>query len=639
MKSLKSVRLKISYFRLDSGTVLLLLLLTPALAWGLEDKIVFVSTRNFTPEVFLVEGLNSRPIQLTRNRSASWPSISPDGTEVVFVSSPLGEPSNILKLHIATRKTEKLMDDTEDTRYTDLDWSPDGRQILFIKAERIPDFLNREKTVLCVMDMNTRDIRHILQPNLPSAIFHPSWSPDSQHILYLHLREHREHAGLFTTTLMITDDNGNNVIEVNRDNLEILPDISALSVPTWSPSRSQIAYIGSIPASHTRQIYGMNLDEGSVTTLTSGGRAPRVPLAWRPDGQKILYLAQSHVDREIQAADICVMDPDGGNKINLTRSAKNEWSAGWSPNGRQIAFSRDVSIFVMDANGQNQQRLTFEPGIKLAVHWSPNGHKIAFLSFLDGVRQIYTVDTNGKNVQQITHRQREFYGAPTWSPEGRWLAFGAGDARSWGIYLIDPQGDSETLIIRSEVNDLTVDAFSRPTWSPDSRHLIYVDPEFFDDVDLMKVKVDGSMPTQLNTAGLSLCAHPLWSPDGNSLLFSGFKTGTPNPGLFLMNLTTSETRHFILPGIGEEFFESDWTFLRLVWAPDGSQCILSVGETRIKNQGRRRLYLIDIASETVRLWMDNAGVVDWVRPGFVYAVNPCGKRIATWAEMKEPELH
>lgn len=635
MKSLKSVRLKISYFRLASGTVLLLLLLTPALTWGLEDKIVFVSKCNFTPEVFLVEGLDGRPIQLTRNMFASWPSISPDGTEVVFVSRPPGGISNIFKLRIATGKIEKLTDDAESTRYTDLDWSPDGRQILFIKAERIPDFLNREKTVLCVMNMNTRNIRHTLQPNLPSAIFHPSWSPDSQHILYLHLREHQEHSGLFTTTLMITDDNGNNVIEVRRDNLEILPDISALSVPTWSPSRSKIAFIGSIPVSHTRQIYCMNLDEGSVTALTSGGRAPRVPLAWRPDGQKILYLAQGHVDREIQAADICVMDSDGENKINLTRSAENEWSAGWSPNGKQITFSRDVSIFVIDANGHNQQRLTFAPGIKLAVHWSPNGDKIAFLSFLDGARQIYTVDTNGKNVQQITHRQREFYGAPTWSPEGRWLAFGAGDARSWGIYLIDPQGDSETLIIRSEVNDLTVDAFSRPTWSPDSRHLIYVDPEFFDDVDLMKVKVDGGMPTQLNTAGLSLCAHPLWSPDGNSLLFSGFKTGTPNPGLFLMNLNTSESRHFTLPGIRELLSKSGFSLLRLVWSPDGSQLMLSIGQIGADTPQGNRLYLIDIASGTIRKWMDDAGAADWVRPGFVYAVNPRQKRIATWAELKQ----
>ena len=102
MKSLKFVRLIIGYFRFTARIVQVLLILTPAQGWGLEDKIVFVSKRNFTPEVFLVEGLNGRPIQLTRNMFASWPSISPDGTEVVFVSRPPGGISNIFKLRIAT---------------------------------------------------------------------------------------------------------------------------------------------------------------------------------------------------------------------------------------------------------------------------------------------------------------------------------------------------------------------------------------------------------------------------------------------------------------------------------------------------------------------------------------------------------
>ena len=74
----------------------------------LEDKIVFVSERRGTPEVFLVEGLDGRPVQLTRNLFASSPSISPDGTEVVFVSNPPAQAANILKLSIAKRRIEQL---------------------------------------------------------------------------------------------------------------------------------------------------------------------------------------------------------------------------------------------------------------------------------------------------------------------------------------------------------------------------------------------------------------------------------------------------------------------------------------------------------------------------------------------------
>ncbi len=571
---------------------------------------------------------------------ASWPSISPDGTEVVFVSRPPGGLSNIFKLHIATRKIERLTDEAEsNTKYNDLDWSPDRRQILFIKRLRIPNPLNREKTVLCVMDMKTRDIRHILQPDLSHPIFHPSWSPDSEHILYLQFREIRKDAGLFKDvewfipTMFITDDNGNNAVEVKRDDLGNIPEgLSPVSVPTWSPSRSQIAYISSVlinpPSLNPPQIYSMNLDDGGVTALTSGG----APMAWRPDGQKILFTF---------SGDICVMDPDGENVINLTQSPQRESTATWSPDGKQIAFTRylneeDLSIFVMDANGQNQQRLTFEPGTNIVSHWSPDGGRIAFLSYRDGSRRIYTMDENGQNVQAITHGQREFDSAPAWSPDGNWLAFGSGDGRSWGIYLIDPQGRNETRVFHSHVSQRDGTG-GRPAWSPDGQHLVFIAPwlEAWSEggAGLIKIRVDGGMPTYLKTEELIQWRNPVWSPDGNNLLFNARENRRSfvEEAIFFMLLDTSKSCHFILPGIIELISESDFELLRLVWGPDGSQLMLSIGPLGRASRGEGRLYLIDIASETARLWMDDAAEADWVRPGFVYAVNPRGKHIATWA--------
>ena len=63
--------------------------------------------------------------------------------------------------------------------------------------------------------------------------------------------------------------------------------------------------------------------------------------------------------------------------------------------------------------------------------------------------------------------------------------------------------------------------------------------------------------------------------------------------------------------------------------------MLSIGQIGADTPQGNRLYLIDIASGTIRKWMDDAGAADWVRPGFVYAVNPRQKRIATWAELKQ----
>ena len=636
---MKHIGLIISYFRLASRIVLVLLILSPAPARGLEDKIVFVSKRKGTPDVYLVEGLDGKPIQLTRDWFASSPSISPDGIEVAFVSHRPGGTSNILKLHLATNRIERLTNNREfNAEYRYLDWSPDGRKIVFTK-------IVGGKTNLCVMDMKTRDIQHILQTDPHTSIDHPSWSPNSQHILYAVEQVLPDQLGL--RELFITDDNGNHVKKVEQD-LTPIESLQRLVVPTWSPRRSEIAYFGLVetnqPPPNPYHIYSMNLDDEMVTALTSGGAENRKPRAWRPDGQKILLTISSPYGEEVRRSDFYVMDPDGENMINLNLAQSSEAGATWSPDGKQIVFSRglkkgEVSIFVADADGQNQQRLTFEPGWDLAPHWSPNGGKIAFLSIRDGTQRIYTVDTNGQNIQQITHRRRKYYTPPAWSPDGRWLAFGAGDELSWGIYLIDPQGDNETLVFRTEVSEFTgLARVSRPTWSPDGQHLIYIDPEHGDDAGLMKIRVDGGMPVHLRTEELRDCRNPVWSPDGNSLLFSGREERgifvvVVAEAIFLVNVDTSESRHFILPDI----MESDWGIRRLVWAPDGLQLMLSIGSIW-GNEEISGLYLIDIASETVRLWMDDATDADWDRPGFVYAVIPRGKRVSTWAELKIPEM-
>ena len=585
----------------------------------LEDKIAFVSARRGIPEVFLAEGLDGRPVQLTRNLFTSSPSISPDGTEVVFVSAPPEHAANILKLNIAKRRIEQLTHNAkQDIRYKSLDWSPDGRKILFIMVTDKPE---DSTTDLCVMDTEGHQIQHILRPDPPTRISDPSWAPDSNRILYYQYT--RDSSGIF-----IIDDNGNNVINISQNHNPVL-------LLAWSPKRDQIGYIDAIgtkpPPLHPLQIYMMDLTKENVTALTSGGDEDRIPLAWHPDGQQILFVTVGQ-----DAFDISVMDKNGENIIKLTQTPELEMYASWSPDGGQIVFDQLVgedegAIFIMEADGQNPQQITFEPARNYAPSWSPDGEKIAFVSDRNGADRIYTMDTNGQNVQQITHHQRAFDGPPVWSPDGRWLAFMSVDNQGWGLYVTDPQGHNENLIVHSPIH-LSVRLWHRPAWAPDSQHLIYVVEEQISE-GLMKIGIDGDMPTRLKTGELVNWLSPVWSPGGNNLLFSAKEAREPlflvEYRMLLMDLDTSQKHEFASPISTQKTLG----FLRLVWGPGGSQLILSVMEKDHQNS----LYLIDLANETVTLWMEDAYEADWVRPGFVYAVEAVGKRITTWGELKKTE--
>ena len=640
-----------------SCIALLILIDIPVQARQLQDKIVFVSERRGTPEVFLVEGLDGHPVQLTRNLFASWPSISPEGTEVVFVA----HNSNIFKLNIATRQLEQLTNNAErHIRYEHLDWSPDGQKILFLM---ITDVVEGPQTDLCVMDIKRRHIRHILQPDPRMWIVHPNWSPNSEHIIYYY-----QDTGVGRAGISIISNDGNDIVNITSH------PFTPVDLPAWSPKRSQVGYIDNIvitqPAPpNPLQIYMMNLAKESITALTSGGAEERIPLDWHPEVHKILFVMQSPVGRPgPDWSDIFVMDNNGENIINLTQTPEEEAHASWSPDGEKIVFDRLVkkgeaigdsesAIFVMEADGQNPQRLTFEPGLNLAPVWSPDGHKIAFLSLQNGVSRIHTMDINGQNVQQITHNQRRFDGPPIWSPDGRWIAFMSGDAQvdweqvvDWGLYITDPQGHHEHLITRFKLTYLSGLSWFRPAWSPDSQHLIYAVEEQ-NSAGLMKIQIDEKIPTPLKTDELVNWSTPVWSPGGDNLLFGAREAREPiepirlgtEYTMHLMNLDTAQKHAFVLlRTVGKKY----WGLSRLVWGPDGSHLILSgrerdspggEGDPRRERDRETSLYLIDLATETVTLWMEDARQADWVRPGFVYAVEAVGKRIITWGELKKLE--
>ena len=82
---------------------------------------------------------------------------------------------------------------------------------------------------------------------------------------------------------------------------------------------------------------------------------------WSPDGTRIAFY---------QDGELWVMDPAGGNRVNLTNTPSTEDNPAWSPDGAKIAFWSNYNLAVMNVDGSGQQVLTSDVSFG-GVDWQP----------------------------------------------------------------------------------------------------------------------------------------------------------------------------------------------------------------------------------------------------------------------------
>ncbi len=232
--------------------------------------------------------------------------------------------------------------------------------------------------------------------------------------------------------------------------------------------------------------------------------------------------------------DIYVMNSDGGSQTRLTHhEAGDDFSAAWSPNGRQIAFIRDLDerpdidhldIFVMNADGSNQRNLTQHPALDGSPDWSPDGSQIAFTSDRVNKYSIFVMDADGANVKQLTDVPASM--VPKWSPDGKRIAFEAVLGLGHGRQIYVMNADSTN---RWQVSEPIPHAgMLLMGWSPDGKKILYtaaidylvsksslviatLHPRKHEAVKYERVPLPKNM--HINTAA--------WGADGKSVLFSG----------------------------------------------------------------------------------------------------------------------
>ncbi len=190
--------------------------------------------------------------------------------------------------------------------------------------------------------------------------------------------------------------------------------------------------------------------------------------------------------------EIFVINADGSGLTRITEQTGNDMFPTWSPNadflvftGERLAFNRE--LYRVASNGEDAFNLTQFPGSELQASWSPDGAKIAFssgralfigteadrgeiaaaeLNYLPYAwhtptynNQLYVMDSDGANAKKLTDTPF-FDEDPSWSPDGKSIAFVSDRDGSEDIFVANADGSNLRTLVQSRGRDIS------PAWMP-----------------------------------------------------------------------------------------------------------------------------------------------------------------------------
>lgn len=246
---------------------------------------------------------------------------------------------------------------------------------------------------------------------------------------------------------------------------------TATEVPPVLLAGGTIAYTARDENQLHTDIWVMSVTSRTPIRITNSEHEDRNP-AWSPDARQIAFASR----REDSNWDIYLVDMNSSalTPVRMTYNLAFEGKPSWSPDGRYIvyeAYQRDthLDIFVMRTDGQEApQRL---PGSSdsadFSPAWSPNElrRQIAFVSWRDGSQDIFVFDLDTGNTLNITNSPTVHEDYPSWSPDGRYIAYSAVEAGISTIFIKDMDNPTAPPRLFSQGRE--------PVWSPDGNSLLF----------------------------------------------------------------------------------------------------------------------------------------------------------------------
>ncbi len=210
---------------------------------------------------------------------------------------------------------------------------------------------------------------------------------------------------------------------------------------------------------------------GAAVQSTTREMRDASKLAFSPDGKRIAFVAVSPQDFKDH---IFILNVGSSEVVRLSGSYVYENDPAWSPDSQRLAYSAYVhgspnagiyssEIACIDNRVDCASTASLIINNGGSPSWSPNGKQLAFMYSNDEKNySIHVVNQDGSNHVSLTP-DTGYNTNPTWSPDGEYIAFYS-SRKPPGIYLMRANGLGLVFLTNGYM----------PAWSPDNQHIAFI---------------------------------------------------------------------------------------------------------------------------------------------------------------------
>ncbi|MBI1822461.1 MAG: PD40 domain-containing protein [Nitrospirae bacterium] len=257
---------------------------------------------------------------------------------------------------------------------------------------------------------------------------------------------------------------------------------------------------------------------------------------------------------------------DSSARIILGQSYSSLWNQ-WREELTRNFQKKKISLETLGIS--NLTPITQRGDYNLGPRISPDGISLVYTSVnKDDYPSLHLKNLRSGSDRELAPRNLGF--SSSWSRDGKKLAFAQLEIfRNYSefndLYLYDFQKRNlKRLTFGKRLRD--------PDFNPDGRSLVAVENQTGENRLVLFSLGSGLIEPVTWLDSNMIFSHPRWSPDGHSIVVSGWKNGLN--GLYLVNLEIKE----IIPLIQDRFM-----FLTPTWSPDGKKILFSSDKTGIYN--------------------------------------------------------